>query len=143
MHPPTPDLAMVLDLTSAYQWPRHQCPGETGAGSDLYLTSSQLAQLQEQRQSAGPSLAPEIAWREWRWNMSLNYGWPDPPAVVRAVSELPALREQAAKRRDLALAVLDDAQQAKLAEFEAALQLLSEARGLRLIPLLGGGELCQ
>ena len=138
MHPPTPGLALVMELTSAYQWPRHLCPREThGAVSDLDLTSTQLLELQNQRQSAGSSLVPEIAWREWRQTVS---GYPDSPAVIKAISELPALREQAAGRRDDALAVLNDAQKAKLAEFESALQLLSEARALRLIPCLGCGE---
>ena len=44
-------------------------------------------------------------------------------------------------RRDLAVAILDDGQRAKLAEFETALQVLNEAIELGLIPDPPKGEL--
>ncbi len=144
LHQPTARLAIAMDLTSAYQWPGYPCPHDLQGTSDLELTSSQRMQLEELRQSTGQPQVAEIGWAEWRRNMSLNFGWSQPPVVMKAIAELPALRERFAKRRDLALAILDDSQKAKLAEFETALQLLSEARELRLISALGGGEaLCQ
>ena len=82
-----------MELTSAYQWPRHSCPGETGAASGLHLTSSQRSQLQEQRQSAGPSLVAEIDGKDWRRMMLLGpWGRADSPEVAKLTSELPVLQ---------------------------------------------------
>jgi hypothetical protein len=145
-HPPTARLAIAIELTSAYQWPRFPCPHEIrgNAESDIDLTSFQLLQLQELHQSAGES--PRlIAEKENRRTMLLHSGrGADSQEVIQLDWDIAALREQASRRRDLALAVLDDSQKVKLAVVEAALQLLSEARELRLIACLGCGEvLCQ
>jgi hypothetical protein len=68
----------------------------------------------------------------------------DSPTVVQLGSEENNLQAQIGKTRpphDLALAVLDEAQKAKLAAFETGLQLAREAIELGLIPKPVMGEI--
>jgi len=131
--------AIVLGLISAQQWPGGSLcyyPIRTYA-SEFCLSDSQVRQFEQLQQAAREPLYAQIMQKENHRLELLNSGISaDSLIVVQLVSDISNLRKQAADtrpRRDLALAMLDDGQKAKLAEFEIALQLASEAIELGLI----------
>ncbi len=111
------------------------------------LSDSQVRQLVQLKRAAREPLYAQIKEKEKRRSELLSSGISaDSPAVVQLVSDISKLWEQVARTsvtrppRDLALAVLDEAQRAKVAAFETALQLASEAIDLGLIPDTTKGE---
>jgi hypothetical protein len=138
--------AIVAGLIDARQW-----PGSTLClyplhvfASELHLSDAQVAQLETFRRAAREPLETQIAEKE-----KARAALPDPksPAVIELTADISKLRQQlavAAPPRNLALAILNDAQKVQLAALETALQLVSEAIDLKLIPDPPKGEpLCQ
>jgi hypothetical protein len=142
----TASLAITLGLISAQRWPgRSLCYYPIRAyASELGLSESQVWQLERLQQAAREPLYAQITEKENRRLEFLNSGGSaDSPTVVQLISEISKLQKQAAEtrpERDLALAVLDDTQKAKLAAFETALQLAREAIELGLTPDPPKGE---
>jgi hypothetical protein len=141
--------AIVLGLISPQQWPGGTLcyyPIPTYS-SELGLSGSQVRQFEQLQQAAREPLYAQIKEKENNRLELLNSGVSaDSPIVVQLVSEIARLRNQvalASPRRDRALAILDDAQKAKLAAFETDLELASQAIELGLIPIpLKGEVLC-
>jgi hypothetical protein len=106
---------------------------------ELGLAPSQVDQLL----AAGESLWPQIREMSMRRSALLRSGpSADSAEVVQLGLDIDKLQAQvnARPRHDLALAVLDEAQKAKIAALEATLQAASEATELRLIPKRYIGE---
>jgi|HubBroStandDraft_1064217.scaffolds.fasta_scaffold05283_7 hypothetical protein len=139
-------LAITLGLIAPQRWPGISLcyyPIRSYA-SELSLSDSQILQLERLQQAARDPLYAQIAEKETHRVALLNSGSSaDSAAVVHLISEISELGHQATEtrpRRDLALATLDDTQKAKVAAFETALQLASEAIELGLIPVQPKGE---
>ncbi len=151
--------AIVLGLISAQQWPggpeslcyysisnyAYKKVDALGLG----LTDSQVRQFEQLEQAARGHLDAQIIEKEKRRSELLRSGIrADSPTVVQLVSDISKLWDQTARtgtqhpQRDLARAVLDDAQKAKFAAFGTALQLASEALDLALIHHAFGVPLC-
>lgn len=142
--------AIVTGLISAQQW-----PGQTlclypihANNSEFNLRDAQLQQLTRLQQAAREPLEAPIAEKEQaRLDLLISGLRADSPAVVQAVADISKLRQQwsaTVPPRDLARAVLDDAQKTQLEALEAALELVREAIELKLIPDPPKGEiLCQ
>ncbi len=141
--------AIELGLIDAGEWPGATlCPPPRDYASGLGLSELQVRQFNQLQQAAREPFDVPIAQMEGRRLELLNSGFgADSSAVVEVTSDVSKLRRHAADsrpRRDLALAVLDDGQRAKLAAFEMALQLAREAIELGLIPDPPKGEvLCR
>ena len=138
--------AIVLGLISREQWhggPLCHCQLQTYA-SEFSPSGSQVRQLKELQRTAREPIHAQISERENHRSELLNSGiGADSPAVVRLASEIAELRgqfERTVPQRALVLAVLDDAQKAKLGALEATLELAREAIDLGLIVDNRGGE---
>jgi len=138
--------AIGLGLISREQWqggPLCHCQLQTYA-SEFGPSGSQVRQLEELQRTAREPIHAQISERENHRSELLNSGiGADSPAVVRLASEIAELRgqfERTVPQRALVLAVLDDAQKAKLGALEAALELAREAIDLGLIVDNRGGE---
>ena len=109
---------------------------------ELGLTSAQMDQFEQIQQAASEPFWAQVREKTAQRSELLNSGLRmDSPAVVQLGAEIDKLQAQTnSRRRDLALAVLDEAQRTKLAEFETALQIANEAIELGLIPKPPVGE---
>jgi Spy/CpxP family protein refolding chaperone len=143
-------LAIVAGLIGATGWPgAFPCgyyPARTSA-SELDLSDSQLEQLERLEGAAREPVNAQAMVKQKQRQELLNSGArADSPAVIQLESDMSNLWKQAAEtrpRRDQALAILDDAQKAKLWAFETALELAREAIELKLImPWPQGEVLC-
>ncbi len=140
-------LAIEFGLISEQQWPGSaQCPVRYDAyAAEFGLSESQMRQLERLTQAAREPLWAQLRAYDMQRSEVLNSGVSaDSPTVVQLGSEENNLQAQIGKTRpphDLALAVLDEAQKAKLAAFETGLQLAREAIELGLIPKPVMGEI--
>lgn len=147
-------VTIVLGLISEQRWPGGSlCPfypigayASYAFALELGLTPAQIGQFEEIQRAAGEPLWAQVRAKDAQRLQLLNSGvGADSTEVVQLGFDIDKLQAQtnARPRRDLALAVLDDAQRAKLAAFEAALQAANEAIELGLIPKPAvGEELC-
>ena len=142
--------AIVTGVISAGHW-----PGQTLClypihvyMSEFDLSDSQVRRFELLQEGAREPMYAQIAELEKDRSELLNSGLRvDSPAVIQLTSDISKLHVHLAATRpprDLALAVLDDAQKARLADFETALDLVREAIEIKLIPTPPKGEiLCQ
>ena len=109
---------------------------------ELGLTSAQMDQFEQIQQAASEPFWAQVREKTAQRSELLNSGLRmDSPEVVQLGAEIDKLQAQTnSTRRNLALAVLDEAQRTKLAEFQSALQLVNEAIELGLISKLPVGE---
>ncbi len=137
---------IVLGLISAEHWPGGPLchPWLYAYGSELWPSSSQARQLYQLQLEAREPFYAQVIEKEYYRSWLLSSGISaDSPVVVHFLSAIAELRRQAARTRsprERVLAVLDDVQKAKLAEFETACQLAIEAIELGLLPETRGGE---
>jgi hypothetical protein len=140
-------LVIAFGLIDVQQWPGGaRCPVRGDAyAAEFGLSESQMQQFWQLTRDAQEPLWAQIREKAAQRMALLDPGLSaDSPAVVQLGSDIDKLQAQVVKTgppRDLALAVLDGAQRAKLAEFETALQLATEAIELRLIPKPAMGEI--
>jgi hypothetical protein len=113
---------------------------------ELGLTPAQEEQFKEIQQAASEPFWAQVREKVTQRSELLNAGVSaDSPAVVQLNAETDKLQAEtnSRPRRDLALAVLDEAQRAKLAAFVTALEVANEAIEIGLIPKpLVGEPLC-
>jgi hypothetical protein len=143
-------LAIGLGLIREQQWPGGTAlclPNAIRAyasyAAELGLTPSQIEQFEQIRRDASAPLWAQVREKVMQRSDLLNSGvGADSPAAVQLGSDIDKLQAQVSARpqHDLALAMLDATQKAKLAAFETELQAVSEAIELRLIPAPVGGE---
>jgi hypothetical protein len=148
------EVTIGLGLIEKKQWPG-ELPcfvsypiaryGTFDYASELALTSFQIEEFEQIQRDASEPLWAQVRAKVRQRSELLNSGAGEgSPEVVELGSEIDRLQAQtnARPRHDLALAVLDATQKAKLAEFETALQAASEAINLGLIPKHVGEPLC-
>ncbi len=140
------ELAIGFGLIREQQWPGGpQCPRPSAYAAELGLSEFQIRQFDQLRDDAQEPLWAQIREKAAQRMALLDSGLSaDSPAAAQLGSDIDKLQAQVVKTgppHDLALAVLDGAQKAKLAEFETALQAASEAIELGLIPKPAMGEI--
>jgi Spy/CpxP family protein refolding chaperone len=117
-------------------------PGYQALKDFLGLTDAQIKQLTDLQRSiqiANQATYQQIAIKQKQLNDMLNSGSADAAAVGKLEIEMAGLRKQAGApkpTRDQALAILNDAQRAKLVELQNAFKLqqaAGQALGLGLI----------
>jgi hypothetical protein len=121
--------AITAGLIDAGQWPGSALclyPIPTYA-SEFHLSDSQVQRLEQLKRAAREPLETQIA------DKAANRSTME---IARLYQQLGATRAP----RELALAVLDDAQRTQLATFEVGLKLVREAIELKLIPVPPRGE---
>jgi hypothetical protein len=134
-----------LGLISEQQWPGgvYCLIYQVGAYSrftyatELGLSESQIEQFEKIQRDASEPLWAQIRTKEAQAAELLNSGVSaNSPAVLQLRSDASKLAAlvNARPQHDLALAVLDDKQREKLAEFEATVEVAREAIELGLIP---------
>jgi len=140
--------AISLGLMKASEWlGTALCHSRIEAArSELDLTEAQVAEFEAIEQAARQPVEQEI-WQKMDEHLALLHSGSseDSPAVVEVMAGIARLQKQFNEikpPRDLAMAVLDDVQKAKLAEFESTLQLAREAIELRLFYPVRGEVLC-
>jgi Spy/CpxP family protein refolding chaperone len=133
-----PRQAVALGLMTAGDWPgMGLCFSRIEAArSELDLTDAQVAEFERIQQAARQPVEQQI-WQKMDEHRALLHSGSseDSPAVVEVMAEITKLQKQLREirpPRDEALAVLDETQKAKLAEFERTLELAREAIELRL-----------
>jgi hypothetical protein len=136
--------SVVLGLMSAQQWPGQSlCYEPIGFyASEFGFSDAQVWKLEQLREAAREPLFAQIKEASRQLEL-LNAGDGNSPAANQLRSELSKLHDRVAEigpPRDLTLAILDDAQKAKLAVFETAVRLAREAMDLGLIPVVLKGE---
>jgi hypothetical protein len=133
--------AIVLGLITTEQWPGTSLCFYPirGHSWELNLSVDQVSQFERLQQSVRDPLFRQIREKVALQQELLKAGMnSESPAVAQLESEISALSREAASarpQRDVLLALLDASQRAKLAAFEAALRVLSEAIELGLIPV--------
>jgi hypothetical protein len=132
--------SIALGLITEKQWPGGTLcvyPIRAYVSSAFDLSESQIEQIEEIMRDANKPLWVLIRAKAMRRSELLNSGASeDSPEVAelgREANELP-VRVSARPPREVVLAILDDNQKAKLAAFEADLQVAREAIALELIP---------
>jgi Spy/CpxP family protein refolding chaperone len=117
-------------------------PGFADLKQALGLTDAQLMQLQNlqrSRQAASQAVYQQVAAKQKQINDMLNSPAPDAATLGQLEIDMANLRKQAGAMppiHDQALAILDDAQRAKLTDLQNALKLqraAGEAVGLGLL----------
>jgi hypothetical protein len=136
--------AVVMGLMDAEEWPTGwPCPISYGHGvyaSEFDLTADQVQrfeQLQHDVQQRANDQLMEIGNRYWKLLAGQSVESPERAALLAETSTLVKQRDQALPPRNLATAVLNETQKAKVAAFRASLELAREALELRLIRLPG------
>ena len=131
--------AVNLGLMDAREWPwGWACPVSSGAFvKELDLSSVQVTEF-EQLQEAARQPLREQAWEKQKRHRELLESGvtEDSPEVRQLIAESSELMKQYAETKpphDAALAVLNETQRARLAEFQADLELAREAVELHLI----------
>jgi len=126
----------------AIPFPLPAPPGFADLKQALGLTDAQLVQLQtlqRSRQAASQAVYQQVAAKQKQINDMLNSPAPDAAALGQLEIDMANLRKQAGAMppiHDQALAILDDAQRAKLTDLQNAFKLqraAGEAVGLGLI----------
>lgn len=140
--------AVVRGLMTAGDWPGMPlCPTRIEASrSELNLSDAQVAEFERIEQAARQPVEQQIWQKADLHRALLNSGSrEDSPAVVEVMADIAKLQKQFDEikpPREQVLAVLDDAQKAKLAEFQRALELVREAIELRLFYSVRGEVFC-
>jgi hypothetical protein len=147
------DLTIGLGLINQRRWPGDTLcfPGAIRVyasypyAAELGLTPSQVTRFEEIQRDASAPLWAQVREKVMQREELLHSGaTADAPAVAQLGSDMNKLQAQinARPRQDLARAVLDGTQRAKLAAFETVLQLAHEAIELGLIRPRVGDPLC-
>jgi hypothetical protein len=139
--------AIAMGLIRAEQWPGDSAclPYPIRAfPSEFDISDAQLEQLERLQQATQEPLWVQIRAKDMARSALLDS---KSPAAAQLSADIHRLSQQLAATRpprDLTLAILSDAQKAKIAAFEADSKLTREAIELKLIPTPVYGEpLCQ
>jgi hypothetical protein len=133
--------AIVLGLITSEQWPgRSLCLYPVRNHSwEFNLSDDQLSQFERLQQGVRDPLFRQIREKAALQQELLKSGMNSESAGVaqldREISSLSRDVASARPEREVVLAILDANQRAKLAAFEAALRVVSEAIELGLIPV--------
>jgi len=139
---------VVLGLMKEDEWPGMPlCFSHfEAARSELDLTDVQIAEFERIEQAVRQPVEEEIRRKaDYHRALLASGSREDSPAVVEVMADIAKLQRQFDEMkppRDQGLAVLDDAQKAKLAEFGRTLELAREAIELRLFWAVRGEVLC-
>jgi hypothetical protein len=141
--------AVAMGLMDASDWPGEwPCfvPNSRIASyaKEYDLTSDQvdrLKQLQDEVRQRAVNGLMEIAGRVWKLSTSGANSPSETAALNEETARLVKQRDEARPPRDLALAILNDVQKAKVAALRADVELAREALELHLIRLPGLPEI--
>jgi hypothetical protein len=131
--------AVNLGLIDAREWPwGWACPVSSDAFvKEFALSSVQLTEFEQLQEAARQPLRDQALAMQKRRRESIDSGISEnSPELVQLTTEMSQLWKQEADTRpphDAALAVLNETQRARLAEFQADLELAREAVALHLI----------
>jgi Ser/Thr protein kinase RdoA (MazF antagonist) len=140
--------AVVLGLIDAREWPwGWTCPPPSFIGAyarEFDLSAAQVTQLEQLEQAARQPIVEQGWAMQKRHRELLDSGASEnSPEVTQLMAEISELMKQYAAIRpphDAALALLTGMQRARLAAFEADLELAREAVELRLVVAPWPGE---
>jgi hypothetical protein len=133
--------AVVLGLIDDSEWPwGWACPPSSSIGAyaqEFALSGVQVTEFEQLEQAARqPNLEQEWAKQKRHRELLDSGSSEDSPEVKQLMAEISELMKQYFETRpphDAALAVLNETQRARLAEFQADLELAREAVELHLI----------